>query len=61
MNLIVYVGSPKPSNGPVVWMGRENGRSRRVPSLVDIMNDDVGLAHRFVSVNQNRHLLVNRV
>lgn len=61
MNLIVYVGSPKPCDGPVVGMWRENGRSRWVPSLVDVLNDDVGLTNRFVSVNQNRHLLVNRV
>ena len=60
-NLIVDVGGPEPSDGSVVGLGRENRRSIWAPSLVDVLNDDVGLTHGFVIVNQNRDLLVNGI
>lgn len=57
---MVDVESPEAVNGPVMRVGREDGGSGG-PHLVDVLDDDEGLAFGLVFMNENGDFLVNWV
>ena len=61
MYLLVNVGGPETSNGAFMGVGREEGGADAGERLVDVLNDDHGLAHRLAVVDEHGHLLVHGV
>lgn len=58
--LVVNIGSPEAGNSAFIRVRREDGGSGR-PSLVDVLNDDEGLAYGLLIVDENWDFLVNWV
>jgi len=61
MYLLVYIGGPETSNGAFVGVGREEGGADAGERLVEVLNDDRGLAHGLAVVDEHGHLLVHGV
>ena len=59
--LLFNVGGPETSNGAFMGVGREEGWADAGERLVEVLNDDHGLAHRLAVVDEHGHLLVHGV
>lgn len=57
--LILYKFDPEASRGSLEWIRRQERVLR--PSLVDVVEDDHGLADRLSAVDEHRNLLVDRI
>lgn len=56
---ILYKFDPEASRGSLEWI---QGQERVLrPSLVDVVEDDHGLADRLSAVDEHRNLLVDRI
>lgn len=59
--LVIQVGGPEPCHGPIIEVGREKVWACGGPGLIDVLDDDHGLADRLASMDEDRDLLVGRV
>jgi len=59
MYLLDNVGGPETSNGAFMGVGREEGGADAGERLVEVLNDDRGLAHGLAVVDEHGHLLVH--
>ena len=59
--LAVDVGGPEAGDGAVVGAGGEDGRAGAGEGVVEVLQDEEGLAHRLAAVEEDGDLLVDGV
>ena len=59
--LVVNVSSPEASHGMAVRVRREEGGTVAAINLIEVLQDDLGLADGLAIVDEHGHLLVHRV